>query len=305
MMMIVRRSFFLSLVLLFLPACFADKQTTVVSRVNVVNGQGSVCTEMLQMLSLTGITHDGSLQDIVRETQKSWLRKPGAERWEMPSTSMAQESEMRLLIDRMGFIQEVKPQQKSYTYLLLLGALFSTVAARMEYAVDLWKSGVRFEKIVLLGGARPMTSEQGENLEKFLEWSGKSYLDYEPKTETDLLRFVIENIAMPDEMKALPVTVVDVPMLQKPDGSMRRPTTGDTIEWWLKTNPEPGTCLAISNQPYVIYQDAVLKTLLPAQFPVDTVGDKAQEDKELGILLDTLARVLYQEQQYLMEYKAL
>ncbi len=299
-MMIIRRSFFLSLVLLVLPACFADKQITVVPAISIVGSRGNVCPEMLQMLSLTGITHDGSLQDIVRETQKSWLRKPGTERWEVPSINMAQESEMRLLVDRMGFTQEVKPQQKSYTYLLLLGALFSTVAARMEYAVNLWKSGVRFEKIVLLGGARPMTPEQGENLEKFLEWSGKSHLDYEPKTETDVLRFVVENIAMPDEMRALPMTVIDVPMLQKPDGSMRRPTTGDTIEWWLKTNPEQGTCLAVSNQPYVIYQASVLKTLLPAQFPVATVGDKAKEDKELGILLDTLARVLYQEQQYLL-----
>ncbi len=308
-MMVFRKILFFSFGLMFLSACFADKKAEEVSKkskqeIVIVDSQGRVCPQMLQLLSLSGITHDASLQDIVTQTQKSWLRKPGSERWDMPSTNVSYEQDARALINAMGIDKEVRAQKKTYTYLLVLGALFSTVALRMEYAADLWKSGVRFDEVVLLGGARPMASEQGENYGAFLKWSGKSELDYEIQTETDLLKFVYEYTQMPVEMRTLPVVIIDVPMLQKVDGSMRRPTTGDTIEWWLKTNPTPGTCLAVSNQPFVAYQAAVLKTLLPSEFPVEVVGGALAENKELGVLFDTLARVLYQEQQYLLKQGA-
>jgi len=301
-MMVFRKILFFSFGLMFLSACFADKKTEEVSKkakqkIVIVDDQGHVCPQVLRLLDLSGITHDTSLRDIVNQTQKSWLRKPGSERWDVQSANVLYEEDARNLIFEMGLSQEVKPQETSYRYLLVLGALFSTVALRMEYAVALWKSGVRFDEIVLLGGARPMALEQGENLEKFLAWSGKEQLNSPIDTETDLLRFVYENTLMPAEMRALPVKIIDVPMLQKQDGTLRRPTTGDTIEWWLKSDPTPGACLAVSNQPFVAYQASVLKTLLPSDYPVEVVGGALVEHKELGVLLDTLARILYQEQQ--------
>ncbi|MBP6870263.1 hypothetical protein KBC04_05245 [Candidatus Babeliales bacterium] len=49
----------------------------------VLNQQGRPCFALLQLLTLTGIEHDSSLESIVHATQKNWLRKPGSERWEM------------------------------------------------------------------------------------------------------------------------------------------------------------------------------------------------------------------------------
>ena len=80
------------------------------------------------------------------------------------------------------------------------------------------------------------------------------------------------------------------------NGILKRPTTPDTVLDWLKIKPHPGLCLAISNQPYVLYQDSVLKTVLPPSFTVETIGEKMDETSyNVSLLLDNLARFLYQE----------
>ena len=79
-----------------------------------------------------------------------------------------------------------------------------------------------------------------------------------------------------------------------------RPNTGDTIIAWLKHNPKPGEILAISSQPYVQYQDAVLKTLIPHGFSTETIGPATVGDSEaIAVNLDNVARILYQEQERL------
>ena len=56
----------------------------------------------------------------------------------------------------------------------------------------------------------------------------------------------------------------------------------------------PGNILAISNQPYVGYQNAVLQNLLPNTFGIETVGKSASPNIKITTALDTLARWLQQ-----------
>lgn len=80
-----------------------------------------------------------------------------------------------------------------------------------------------------------------------------------------------------------------------------RPTTGDTVDSWLQSNLISGSCLVISNNPYVGYQDSVVRTLLPNDFKIETVGNKCSLSVVIAVYLDNLVRWLYQEQKRLSE----
>lgn len=79
-----------------------------------------------------------------------------------------------------------------------------------------------------------------------------------------------------------------------------RPTTEDTIKKWLETNPSSGTCLAISNNPHIGYQHSVLKTYLPDEFKLETVGSSASLELPMAFYLGEMARWMYQERQRLL-----
>ena len=274
--------------------CCAHKDTSNIQA--IVDSNGAVSSNMLKLLDLTGVRHDGTLQDIVQQTQKLWLRKSGTERWEIEQYVTEHEHAIRSLLYKMHMYQEIEPALQNYEYVLVLGALFGRIKDRMQYVIDLWNKGVRFKKLVLLGGARPVIPMQGENIESYKAWAGVDELRVlERQTETDVFKLVYEHINMPQEIKDLPVEFIDVPMLQRENGTWARPTTGDTIELWLAGNPQPGVCLFVSNQPYIGYQDAVAKAYVPHIFSVDTVGQACNQDLGIAILLDNLARWLYQE----------
>lgn len=283
-----------------LSGCFATKQMTEPQPFEFVNQHGQVCPEVLQVLKLTNVETNGTLPDIVTKTQASWLRKPGTERWEMDKLITEHDTELKKLFHEMKMNDEIKPTTQCYTYLLILGALFKTMDQRFAHAIELYKSGVRFDGIVLLAGVRPAVAEQGENVQTFLNYSNLQTLDKIPETETEMLQFIYDHANMPAGMRQIPVQIIDAPMQTTASGKLTRPTTADTLKIWLQTNPEPGNCLAISNQPYVGYQHSVIKTFLPSHFSIETVG-AASAGKEPAVMLDTLARILYQEQQRLQK----
>lgn len=256
------------------------------------NGQPS---ESLQKLcDITGIGKQDSLQALVDATQKSWLRPAGKERWEIDHSEFLNSDEVWNIFDQMNLVQKVDATQKEYEYLLVLGATYSRVKTRLEHAVDCWNQGVRWKECVLLGGARPLVYDM--EIEPVMNQYGLSQ-DQCPKTEAEMMKFVYENMQMPDEMRACKLTIIDVPMLDNGKGGMRRPTTQDTIEWWLKEQPKPGLCLAISSQPFVAYQYAVLISYIPKEFFIEVIGHQApsRDVSGVGTYFDNLARILYQE----------
>ncbi len=281
-----------------LSGCFATKETQY-PPFQIVDNNKQVCPQVFEILKLTGIQTDDSLSDIVAKTQAAWLRKAGTERWEMDALITQHDAQLKKLFHEMNSYREIKPQQTHYTYLLILGALLSTMQQRFEYAIELYKSGIRFDNIVLLAGDRPCFVDHGENTATFLNYSKQQSLDQFPQTEADMLKFIYTYADMPETMRQIPVQVIHVPMQTSASGTLIRPTTPDTLTWWLQTNPTPDSCLAISNQPYVAYQHSVITSVLPDTFHVKTVGSSCSDDKELAIMLDNLARILYQEQQRL------
>ncbi len=268
----------------------------------IIDDAGAPSKQLQQLLSLFEIAHDNSLKDIVEKTQKAFLRQAGKERWEIADQTNHEKDQAIQLLNNLGLVQEVTPMQQEYEYALILGATVHPVRTRLAHLISLFKKGIQFKHIVVLGGQRPLDPNR-ESPEELLkpktdfplknDWVLSGDL---PKTETEMMRMVFDQAILPEEMQSTPIVFVDTPMQTTLNGNLRRPNTPDTVVEWLKSNPNPGACLVLSNQPYVGYQDAVVQSVLSKEFSIDTVGQKATE-KKIVIFLDTIARWLYQEYQ--------
>ncbi len=160
--------------------------------------------------------------------------------------------------------------------------------------------------MIVLGGLRPLdpaieTEHDLLNpdilgLSLRTDWHAPAQL---PTTESEMMRFVFDQTDLPFDRNI--ITFIDTPMQTKADGSLTRPTTADTVHSWLAQDPVPGSCLAISNQPFVCYQDTVIRTYLKdlhSKFSIETVGEGVSEsernDLKIAVTLDAIARWLYQ-----------
>lgn len=229
-----------------------------------------------RLLERFNIEATQSREEILSEVQQLWLRKFGQERWELPAYSPDDHADIVDDLFAMGYIGEIGPQKKYYDYCLVLGATIPSMKKRLEYLGDLWWRGVRFTHLVFLASNRPI-SQKGDRMA-----ANESFRD-----EMEALIFLYENSALPRELKEVPVKIA----LAK--RNMGRANTTDTLAAWLAENPSPGSALAISTQPHVKYQEAVLCGLLPEEFSVEVVGSRASEEMNLASALDAYARTLY------------
>jgi len=273
----------------------------------ILDSKGNPSTGLLDLLATTNIQHDGTLVEIVRSTQfpqdeGGWLRTSGKERWEVKEISPEKREQLMTMFDKLFVIQEIEPAGIYYDYAVILGATVHRVRSRLQYLVELWKKGVRFGCIVVLVGQRPLDSglespEEllNENNTMFPFKHGWQLTDDLPTTETGMAKLVFAQSPLPAEWDNLSIIFVDTPMQQTLFGKLRRPNTQDTIMHWFKTNPRAGSVLAISGQPYVNYQDTVLRCFIPDTFSLETVGKAAPLKERTTTILDSMARWLYQE----------
>jgi|SRR5579871_5451001 len=269
----------------------------------LVDDTGKAQPALLELLQELGVPHDGTLATIVPITQQLWLRKIGTERWHIQEQYANKRDRLLELCNRLGCLQEIKPVSNNYSYAVMLGATMHSMRDRLAYIIQCWNNGVRFNELVFLVSERPLDKQQ----ETMLDPSNHPTLPYKtnwqevtrdwPATEHDAMRLIYNQTALPEKLAAIPATFINTPMQRTADGKLRRANTGDTLYAWLATNTKPGACLFVSDQPYVGYQDAVVRTCMPREFPVDTVGAAENNPPHIPVFLDTLARWLYQEQQ--------
>jgi len=270
------------------------------------------------VLDATGIHHDGTRGDVIAKTQQAWLRPAGVERFNMTDPWAEKHDQIKPLCKQLGLIDPVMPAAKIYDYALVHGALVLAMRARIAFLVKLWQAGIRFKRVVILTGKRDLDpraepaaafeDRKQQILPIRSDWQrGEKPL---PQFESDAAAMIYDQAALPADMRALPVDIIDAPKITTASGDLARPNTQSTVATWLATNPSPGLCLAITNQPFVGYQDAILKTVLPKGFTVETVGFGVPTREELAAVgggpaaatldaasawLDSLARWMYQE----------
>ncbi|NGX31320.1 MAG: hypothetical protein K940chlam8_00686 [Chlamydiae bacterium] len=242
-----------------------------------------------------------SFEGLVDATQKHWEVKENQERWQMDPVTVKDEAYILSLIDNIGMIQEVSPQKKYYDYVFLLGAVTTTARQRLYHLVHLFEQGVRFGKIYVLSGERPLDPlVETESL--FLQ-PDETVLETKqvnlplPKNESEMLRFLIKQYVFPKEFQKIPIEYISFPMKKNENGELVRPKTDDTVAAWLKTKPLKGSILAISNQPFVNYQDLALKIHLEGKYEIETVGYERKMHK-IEVYLDQIARYLVNFKRY-------
>ncbi len=257
-------------------------------------------TQNLQnILTFFGIQPTLSLTELIQETQKKWLRPSDNERWHLSETlSAAQRNNAHRLFEKIGMVYPITPSQKKYCYLLFMGGDIHGMHERLTELAMLLHKGVSISQIIFLTAQRELDPNH-ESIEKICSILGKENkiqcerAAYNLKTEYDLLKYMWHESPLAFQVKTSP-SFINTPNKLK-NGKLIRATTPDTIIEWLKQKPKPGSCLILSSQPLIGYQEAVARTLLSHNFPIDSYGPASSTTVTTAEYLDTLARWLYQE----------
>ncbi len=256
--------------------------------------QGHLIAPAKEFLELCDVPPELKEEEILPYLQTHWLQ-PQKERWEMEG-NLEEKREIALpILLKLGCIDNIHAEKKFYDYALVLGAVGKTMQRRLDFLYEEWQRGIRFGQIVLLTGQRDLDPE----IETFPE----SF-----KSETELFVYLFEQHPL---CEVAPHIVIDSPKEKLSSGTYRRPNTASTIRDFLATSPKPGDCLAISTQPFIGYQEAIIKFFLPPQFLVEAVGpgtqnvyptadldlkDKPKVPYPMAIYLDNFAKwLLYEE----------
>jgi len=218
--------------------------------------------------------------------QKNLLRS--GERWDKQTETdlhgvmLKNKAALLKALKELGMINAIHPAHTDYTYALLMGALKERVELRIDILAELIQKGYTFETIVLLGGARELRDEEKEGL---------------PATVTTEAQMMAYLCAQHPLLKDYATILVNAPMIQKTDGTFTRPTTDSTLVHFAQIAPHDGTCLVISNNPYIVRQTMVTRRILDqSRFCTDGAGKEADEDTaDIIMLMDEFARTVYEE----------
>jgi hypothetical protein len=224
--------------------------------------------------------------EFVQLTQKYFtIRSGNQERWEIiPHEWMTKnEPENFQLLKTLGMTLAIEPKVQAIDALCILGGAMSRMRDRMDYAALLVENGLKAHKLILLSGERYVTVAIDGTQEELNQIASSYQLaDSSQLTETHLIQKVYEESALHNK---IPTYVIDTPARDLP-----RPTTQTTILElieWLKQHNETKTIIFVSNQPYVKYQEAVIKEImmdLAATINVEVVGSSCSNDKVQPII---------------------
>ena len=255
------------------------------------------------LLDTFNIPHKSDFSSMIDATQR-WRRTPGQERWQLPDININDQTKAKVtaLLKSIGVIDELKPSQQEFDYVLLLGATIPRMQKRLEHLARLWQSGVRYKQLVFLTGQRPLTPEIDKVDELIARTSGHlATKDSRPATESEAAVMLFQSTPLMPEMRARPVIFIDSPRHWS-QTYWQRPNTRDTLKTWLRQNPETGSVLVMSEQPSAHYQQEVVRQELPETFNVQIAAQAAAEETRLAILLDALALWLHNLQKTMTDF---
>jgi hypothetical protein len=252
----------------------------------LIDADGKPRVKLIQVLKLAGLPDgDKTLLQIHTWAQKTLLRK--GEIWDQQTVQFETlKARVKPLLQELGFLDAPSAHFLNYDGALIHGATLPAVRLRFDYLVKEWQRGVRFDALVFLGGERALLATERDTLQK----EGHSNL---PKTEIEMMRLVWESAQIPEEMRShFREGKNNLYFVSAPMNATARPTTEDTIRFWLQQAPKDGRYLCVSNAPYTIRQDISIRRLGKGhQF--DTIGPNGKE-LQVALYLDEVARCLDQ-----------
>lgn len=215
-----------------------------------------------------------SLEEITGTHPTDWVQN--GERWNFEERFMDKKEELTRALEKLGIFEERRAEKTHYNYAIVPGSLYASIKARINFLIKEWKRGVRFDTLVFLTGKRKIHPEK----------ESPEILGCTLKTEIDVMRLVWEQSELSEELRKIPLEIIDA----DPFPFRERPNTLATVLAWLAKNPMPGSCLVVSNQPYVAYQHEIFVALLPKTFSVESIGAAGGRNTPLSVLMDTVGR---------------
>lgn len=257
-----------------------------------------------ELLSITGadsykLTRKQLIEKLKNE---GWLGKNTVERWELklpPKVAGKEEEIIRILHEELNIDKAVEPKDMQYKAILLLGTTLARVESRVQYLLDLYEKGLSKDiPIYVLTGERKLSKSAGETIEAFENFKKRYKYNYSgrlPSNEVEMIKFVLGAILSKN------IKVIYVESIKDP--AHIRATTSSTLVTFLKDYKlEKGKYLAISNQPYITYQQSVLDLVLATQkredITIDVAGpgikksDIKDKNNYAAILLRTIVQIL-------------
>lgn len=274
-----------------------------------------------------------TLEEMNAIAQKNFLRAPHEERWEIKERFGHKKEFLLPLLNDLGLLRTHHPSFKvPYDYILIHGGVIFRIRARLKFLNDLWPSfsPERREhlKIIFLTGPR-LLSPLVESPKMFFEeknsdipfragWEPPSVY---PKTEDEAAFFLWDQMIEHEDLrqKKDSLSMIFTYALGQ---NKARPTTRDTLKhmidssshdfknlppayasfWQTREKPlEDFNYLAISNNPYIFYQDLIVRNtfqqmgLLFKKGSLETVGPEVPSHTTMSEHLDNIARCISEE----------
>ena len=190
------------------------------------------------------------------------------------------------------------------------------VAKTLEKSIELAKAFQKgnIEKTYwALTGERSLDPTVGETFENLLDPKGSIPLRTGWKKTPEMLfptseEQMVEWVFKQSCSNRISLELVKMVHAPKEEGR-KRATTKTTVEAWLKENPKGGNYLAVSTQPFGLYQLLVLRhhvlakgrvdiliDVIAAKFPFSTYTHQSEEKLRqfVNIALDNIAKICYE-----------
>lgn len=259
----------------------------------ILINEGIINPDLLDILQILNIKHNFTISGINEIMQENFLRNSITERYQLSDNEYSTiiKADLLTCFEKLGMITEILPKKNKYKHILILGAN-RTLKNRIDFFIRLLSLGYIFENTFFLTGKRDVSINEKNNM--LAEYN--IALPPTIHTEDEEIKLLCHTLGLSKFVDD--ITFVIAPKVNDPaTGNLKRPTTYDSIISWLKMNPEIGTCLAISNNPYIHYQQTVLQNIFKHEkvnMKVETVGSGSKENN-ITLYLDTLARQFYEE----------
>lgn len=243
--------------------------------------------------------------------EKHYKRKPGQERHQLTSPPGIEKEEEGLLesLISLDMRKEILPSEKSYDFIIILGATVDSMRERTAFLLSLLK-----RKIIVLQPRTRLFFITGDRdlfpNENILESKEHSFvpdwvipsLNKLPQTEQEAASVVLDQMIGKTSLRDRIKILVSPKRYDKESKKWVRPHTGNTIETLIehiKDDLKNKKLLFISNNPYVFYQHAVISREfmdqgLSNQTIIETVGPETRSKISI-IDIDNVRNTLQRE----------
>ncbi|MDF2576542.1 MAG: hypothetical protein K0S74_26 [Chlamydiales bacterium] len=258
------------------------------------------------IIELLKLSHINPVQiqnytDLVKITQDSWLRKAGTERWHIESKKELEDKRKEFIacFKKLGMLDEILPTNTNYDGQGILGATAKNVDRRAQFALKLLDNKhVNVPFTDMIEGERDLQLNEKEYLAKNFNAAADTI-----NTEPQMMKYLGEHYFKDKKWTQIEAS--------KGPGAIRA-NTEDTIVVLVKerfgekvNQPQKiYTYNLISHQPLCYYQlfaaEVALKKHHFSHIKFDISGCITSNtfEEEIGLYLDTLARMIYCIDQY-------